>query len=33
MEAVARISSSKQGIKYLIGIGLAVYACNWVVRA
>lgn len=31
MEAVARVTQGKAGRKYLIGIALAVYACNWVV--
>lgn len=30
MEAVARVTQGKAGRKYLIGIALAVYACNWV---
>lgn len=32
MEAIARVVTGKQGRGILIGLGLALYACNWVVR-
>lgn len=31
MEAIARVVTSKQNRGILIGLGLALYACNWVV--
>lgn len=33
MEAIARVVTGKQGRGILIGLAIALYACNWVVRS